>query len=131
VTQKVRMNMCSILNYYQHTDITSAQSFPVDLQTIVIFSLQITQFGSNDRKKRTESFGVVQIANPDCCGFLQLSSKYCNVSTPTCTKIFASHVLSNSTLIPLFYLMSYVKFFWKKRCQINQEPNSPGFKHYL
>jgi hypothetical protein len=103
---KFRMNMCSILNYYQHTDITSAQSFPVDLQTIVIFSLQITQFGSNDRKKRTESVGVVQIANPDCCCFLQLSSKYCNVSTSTCPKIFASYVLPNSTLISLFYFMS-------------------------
>jgi hypothetical protein len=113
VTQKVRMNMCPILNYYQHTDITSAQPFPVDLETVFIFSLQITQFRSNDPKKQTESIGVVQIATLDFCGFLQFSSKYCNVSMSTCIKTFASHVLPNSSLTSLLSLMSYVKFISK------------------
>lgn len=104
------MNICSILNCYQHKDITSAQSFPVDLETIFKRSLQINGFGSSDRKKRTESIGVVQIATPDFCGFLQSPSKYLNVSTSTYTKTFASHVIVNSSLISLFHLMSYIKF---------------------
>ena len=91
-------------------NITSAQSPPADFETIFIYSLQITGFGSSDRKKRTESISVVQIATQDSCGFLQIPSKHFNVSKSTCTTTFASHILPNSSLISLFYLMPYIKF---------------------